>query len=100
MHRQFHPYRDPSHSQAYDQAALCARGVKEAKLNFPLAHYAADLGSLLSTPLDQLASALRCGFPLHTYHWPQSPKMHPHMSSVGRRLPGLQGGVVLLGILQ
>lgn len=46
--------------KAYDQAALCARGVKVAKLNFPLAHYAAELESLLVTPLEQLAASLRC----------------------------------------
>ena len=46
--------------QAYDQAAICARGVKEAKLNFPLADYAADLDRLRATPLEQLAASLRC----------------------------------------
>ena len=45
--------------QAYDKAAICARGVKDAKLNFPLANYTAELESLRDTPLDQLAATLR-----------------------------------------
>ncbi len=45
--------------QAYDQAALCARGVRDAKLNFPLSDYSAQLDVLLATPLEQLAASLR-----------------------------------------
>ena len=45
--------------QAYDRAAICARGVKDAKLNFPLSEYTAELESLRATPLDQLAATLR-----------------------------------------
>lgn len=45
--------------QAYDRAAICARGVKDAKLNFPLSNYTAELESLRDTPLDQLAATLR-----------------------------------------
>ncbi len=45
--------------QAYDRAAICARGVKDAKLNFPLASYTAELESLRDTPLDKLAATLR-----------------------------------------
>ena len=46
--------------QAYDRAAICARGVKDARLNFPLSNYTAELESLHATPLDQLAATLRC----------------------------------------
>jgi len=46
--------------KAYDRAAICARGVKDAKLNFPLASYTAELESLRDMPLDQLAATLRC----------------------------------------
>ena len=46
-------------TQAYDRAAICARGVKDAKLNFRLSEYTAELESLRATPLDQLAATLR-----------------------------------------
>ena len=45
--------------QAYDRAAICARGVKDARLNFPLSNYTAELESLRDTPLEQLAATLR-----------------------------------------
>jgi hypothetical protein len=46
-------------AKAYDRAAICARGVSCARLNFPIATYSADLDYLCSTPLQTLAAVLR-----------------------------------------
>ena len=46
-------------AKAYDRAAICARGLGCARLNFPVATYSAELGYLSSTPLQELASVLR-----------------------------------------
>lgn len=46
-------------AKAYDRAAICARGVESARLNFPIAHYTDEIEYLTSTPLQELASVLR-----------------------------------------
>eukprot|EP00891_Asterochloris_glomerata_P009426 jgi/Astpho2/9426/fgenesh1_pg.00145_%23_40_t len=46
-------------ARAYDRAALCARGVTEAKLNYPLEDYQNELEQLQSTLLEDLAAQLR-----------------------------------------
>ena len=47
-------------AKAYDKAAICARGVKEAKLNYPAADYEDELEYLSTVGLEQLAATLRC----------------------------------------
>jgi hypothetical protein len=46
-------------ARAYDRAAICARGEKDAKLNFGLADYAHEIANLTSMPLAALAASLR-----------------------------------------
>ena len=51
----------PSQSECclWCRAALCARGVTEAKLNYPLEDYQNELEQLQSTLLEDLAAKLR-----------------------------------------
>lgn len=46
-------------AKAYDRAAICARGVDNAKLNFPVEDYQDEVADLSATPLDDLAASLR-----------------------------------------
>lgn len=46
-------------ARAYDRAAICARGVDGAKLNFAIDDYREELESLQGTQLDELAASLR-----------------------------------------
>jgi hypothetical protein len=46
-------------ARAYDRAAICARGEKDAKLNFSLSDYAHEISDLTSMPLADLAASLR-----------------------------------------
>lgn len=46
-------------ARAYDRAAICARGVDGAKLNFPVDDYREELEGLQTTALDELAASLR-----------------------------------------
>ncbi len=46
-------------ARAYDRAAICARGVDGAKLNFAIDDYREELETLQGTQLDELAASLR-----------------------------------------
>lgn len=46
-------------ARAYDRAAICARGEKDAKLNFGIGDYAGEVEALTSMPLTDLAASLR-----------------------------------------
>jgi AP2 domain len=46
-------------ARAYDRAAICARGEKDAKLNFGIEDYAHEAASLSAMPLSDLAASLR-----------------------------------------
>lgn len=46
-------------AKSYDRAAICARGVDNAKLNFPIEDYHDEVAELSATPLDDLAASLR-----------------------------------------
>jgi hypothetical protein len=46
-------------ARAYDRAAICARGEKDAKLNFGIEDYAHEIQTLISMPLGDLAASLR-----------------------------------------
>lgn len=46
-------------ARAYDRAAICARGEKDAKLNFSIEDYAHEIPQLTSMPLADLAASLR-----------------------------------------
>ena len=46
-------------ARAYDRAAICARGEKDAKLNFAIEDYAHEADALVSMPLADLAASLR-----------------------------------------
>ena len=46
-------------ARAYDRAAICARGEKDAKLNFSIDDYAHEISSLTNMPLADLAASLR-----------------------------------------
>eukprot|EP01025_Chloroclados_australasicus_P039839 TRINITY_DN4146_c0_g1_i1.p1 TRINITY_DN4146_c0_g1~~TRINITY_DN4146_c0_g1_i1.p1 ORF type:complete len:323 (+),score=26.49 TRINITY_DN4146_c0_g1_i1:100-969(+) len=46
-------------ARAYDRAAICARGEKDAKLNFQVSDYAHEIETLTSMPLAELAASLR-----------------------------------------
>ena len=46
-------------ARAYDRAAICARGEKDAKLNFSIDDYAHEISHLTSMPLADLAASLR-----------------------------------------
>lgn len=46
-------------ARAYDRAAICARGEKDAKLNFSIEEYAHEIPTLTATPLAELAATLR-----------------------------------------
>jgi hypothetical protein len=44
---------------AYDRAAICSRGVVEAKLNFALENYADEIPYLTGASLVEVAASLR-----------------------------------------
>lgn len=51
-------------AQAYDRAAICARGAAAAKTNFPIAtHYGDEVATLEATDLDTLAAQMRSEAP-------------------------------------